>query len=64
MGWASPSGKIEAILKILGRGKIILRQGKNFMGVGGDYSENGGNRRRSQTFQSSKKKGRQKFMGQ
>ena len=34
------------------------------MGGGGDYSENGGNRRRSEIFQTSKKKGRQKFMGQ
>ena len=40
-----------------GEGKIILRQGKNFMGGGGgDYSENGGNRRRSEIFQASKKR--------
>ena len=55
MGWAAPGGKIEAILKILGRGNYF-EAGENFYGSGGDYSENGGNRRRSETFQTSKKK--------
>ena len=54
-GWASPGGKIGAILKILGRGKLFWGRGK-ILWEGGDYSENGGNRRRSEIFQTSKKK--------
>ena len=43
---------MELYLKIWG-GENYFEAGENFMG--GDYSENGGNRRRSEIFQTSEK---------
>ena len=55
-GWAAPGCKIGAYTKNFGGGKNYFEAGEKFYGRGGDYSENGGNRRRSEIFQTSKKK--------
>ena len=54
--WRSKGGaaKLELYLKICGGERYFEIWGKFFMG--GDYSENGGNRRQSEKFQTSKKK--------
>ena len=46
---------MELYLKFWG-GENYFEAGEKFYGRGGDYSENGGNRRRSEIFQTSKKK--------
>ena len=57
MGVGRPprAAKLELYLKFWG-GKNYFEAGEKFYGRGGDYSENGGNRRRSEIFQTSKTK--------